>query len=133
MLIKRVSGNHFFFKNFWGRAVGFAPSALAGDRLRRPPLRGLQPSLVRKAYPCDGAEASYSAPPFSQFLDPPLVLRAIQSLTLHVQTSWQGRQVAVQPEIAHVFAYIFPRHDVCPLFHMHTHDYLSRVSYLIGA
>jgi len=33
-------------------AQGFAPSALAGDRLRLPPLHGLQPSLVRKACLC---------------------------------------------------------------------------------
>jgi len=32
--------------------VGFAPSALAGARLHRPPLSGLQPSLVGKACPC---------------------------------------------------------------------------------
>ena len=62
MLGKRVSGSQFF--KFWGQGhgkpwstmvnhrepppVGFAPSAVAGDR----PLRGLQHGLVGKACPC---------------------------------------------------------------------------------
>jgi len=50
-----------------------------------------------------------------------------------LDASIQEAKLRYSQNIGHVFAYLFPRDDAWQWFHHHTADYLSRVSYLIGA
>jgi len=44
----------------------------------------------------------------------------------------QAAKLQYNQNIGYVFACVFPRDDAWPMFHEHTRNYLSRVSYLIG-